>query len=234
MDTASTKKVRLLFWCASLAHFVGAMEVMSYNLLLRRALGVGMAAPVVKGGMIFILVTSLVSALIGRHLTRAGALKGKSPLYLPVVRAAFSGASWLLAIPAMAFIAIRTQGHVHPIGFPHFVASVVIACLISTTYAFICNLWMGVKLAPESALHPEFQAKLASFLKRLPTAASLIPLVAAGMYLFFFKPWALLPGFGKPLELLLVAMIGLGCYGTLLCRWAGRRILHEVRPLQSR
>lgn len=234
MDTVSAKKIRLLFWCASLAHFVGAMEVMSYNLLLRRALGVGMAAPVVKGGMLFILATSLMGALLGRHLTRAGVLKGKSPLYLPVVRAGFSAASWLLSIPAMAFIAIRAQGHVHPIGFPHFVASVIIACLISTTYAFICNLWMGVKLAPEAARRPEFQTSLTSYVKRLPTAASLIPLVAAGMYFFYFKPWTLIPGFGKPLEMLLVAMIALGGYGTLLCRWAGRRILHEVRPLQTR
>ena len=210
------------------------MEVMGYNLLLRRALGNGMASPVVHAGMLFVLATSLGGALIGRHLTRPGALEGKSPLFLPVVRAGISAASWLLSIPVLAAIAIHFQGKVHPVGFPHFVASVLIACLISTIYSATCNLWIALKLAPETARRPDFQRKLQTFVKHLPLAASLIPLLATAMYLFFFRPWTLLPGAGKSLEMMLVAMIALGGYGTLLCRWAGKQILDEVRPLQVR
>ncbi len=234
MDTASQKKVRILFWCASLAHFVGAMEVMGYNLLLRRALGNDTGSPLMRAGMVFVLATSLLGALIGRRLTRAGALKGKSPLFLPAVRAGISAASWLLSIPVLAAIAIHIQGRVHPIGFPHFVASVLIACLISTTYSATCNLWIALKLEPENSRRPEYQRMLQAFVRHLPLAASLIPVIATAMYLFFFRPWTLLPGAGKPLEMMLVAMIALGSYGTLLCRWAGKRILHEVRPLQMR
>lgn len=219
---------RILFWCASLAHVLGALEVLGYNMLLRRALGQAMATPVVRAGILFILFTSLLGAVVGRHLTRKAALEGRSVLFLPLVRASISAFSWLSSIPVLAVVAIRTQGHVHPIGFPHFVASVVIACLISTIYSSICNLWISLEIARERNRDVEERARLEGFLRLLPVLASAIPLVATGMYLFFFRPWTLVPGTGKSLEYLLVAMIALGCYGTLLCRWAARRMRERV------
>lgn len=233
MDTASPKSVRILFWCASLAHFVGAMEVFAYNLLLRRALGSTMASPVVHAAMIFIGTTALLGALVGRTLSHSGLLKDKSPLFLPLARAALSAGSWLLSIPVLAVVTIKVQGHVNPVAFPHFVASVLIACLISIIYSSLCNLWIALKLAPDTARRPEFRPLVEAFARRLPLFASLVPLVTTATYLFLFRPWTLLPGASKPLEMLLVTMIGFGCYGTLLVRWASGRILHEVRPLQT-
>jgi hypothetical protein len=229
MDTVLNP--RILFFLASLAHFLGAMEVLGYNVLLRRALGTGMSSPIVKAGILFILVTQAVGAWIGRRLTRPEVLRNRSPLFLPLVRGGISATSWLLSIPILTVVALRTQGYVHPVGFPHFVASVVIACLISTAYSSICNLWLALELVPEAARDRASRRQIERFVRVLPLFASLVPLVATAVYFCVFRPWLLLPGAGKPLEMLIVAMIALGCYGTLLSRWATSKMTHRLARL---
>ena len=139
-----------------------------------------------------------------------------------------------MSVPVLAAVALHYVGALHPIGFPHFVASMVIACLISTTFSSVCNLWVALDIGQsafesDQALAADADvgkdlARLRRFARLLPALAVAVPVVAASMYLHFFRPWEMVPGAAKALELYLVGLIALGGYGFVLCRAAVKRL----------
>lgn len=214
MHARNAPRVRVYFLAAWLAQILGGTVAFIYNVLARVALG----AP--NGGLplwgkLYFAVATCTSAAIGWRLTSRLRRLGLDDLdrlaLYPARRAAVSTVFWLACIPVMTIGAYVDRGGLHPIGYPHFVGSIVIAWLMATTYSSHFNILIVSTLAPDHKARRSPQVRQLGRL--LPFAAAGIPLVAAGMFVGFFRPWRFPPDTTAALKILFAVMIAIGQIG---------------------
>jgi hypothetical protein len=224
---------------ASTTHAFGAAVALIYNSLLRDAMNRAPSPEVTRAGQCYAFLAFGVAAVLGsamlrrlkvdaRLLKEGGAESKLAALRIsayPLLRALLSSVVWLAAIPVLATVALRVNGRVDPVGFPNFVASIVIAWLASTLYSSIFNTWLVLKkLARSSAPQPAVTlVGMAATL--LPSLTLAVPLAAVVAYLGVLQPWLLVPVREKALERFLLVLAVLGAYGWVGAKRAVARML---------
>lgn len=209
---------------ASLPHLIAGLVTLSYNAAVHASFeqGAGSRQGVLDAALIYASVSISIGILSGARIAKR--LDGTTERFLSFInhRALIGTLLWLSGIPILGTYAKLRYGSVHPIGFPHFCASVIVGWLISTTYSTLLSIYCFRRTCENGANN---NIRIQKILRFLPLPAAGVALVATIMFLLFCANS--IPDQSKQLliDRYLIGLLTLGGYGSCFCYWSSQRLL---------
>jgi hypothetical protein len=237
---------RFIEWCAarpslSIHLVAGGMHagagvlVLIYNAILQRGFPAAPAAPLILKASRYYFLFAISLAGLLRHYS----VKNRVLSYLeapseerleklhrfPLYQALNSLLCWLLAVPVMALVAIKVNGAVHPVRFPHFCLSVLFAGLLTSVYSTTFHTLLACTLSKSHAGNRTSVPLGLSFAARVtPWIAFVIPVLVYAVYVSFEKPPGMDPESYLRLGKFFLLLMALSGYAWVFCDFTSRGI----------
>ena len=206
-----------------------------YNAAVRRAIGPALEqrVDVLKVAFLYIVLSMLVGLVAGlkvanqRQLDRASNEQDAARHFLSFLkkRMVISTVCWLGSIPVMGVFTLVRYGALIPLGFTHFCASIVIAWMITLIYSALFNCACFANESGQNGVIVDEQIR--TILRRLPWAASGIPIVVALMFLFFSGRVIPTQSGSLILDRFLLLLLMCAGYGAVYCYWRVRKMCSD-------
>lgn len=216
-------------------HGGAALLVLVYNAILQSGFPDARAAPaVLAAGKYYALFGVALGAVLRHYAVKTSVLPYlESPSEerleklhrFPFYQAFNSLFCWLLAVPVLAFVSIKVNGAVHPVRFPLFCLSILVAGLLTSVYSTTFHTVLAWALSrSHEGEGREVPLGLAFTAKFTPWVAFVIPFLVYAVYVSFEKPAGMELAPYLRLGNFFLFLMALSGYGWVFCDFTSRGI----------